>query len=211
MVSAAGMWTKTSQRESLRPASSTSTRLPGSALSRLARALPADPPPTMTKSYSCWLTSCSFAVRRWCGGRVRWVPGPARWSGECGLGGPQLPSRAGGQAGLVHPEDGDGAAVALVGGQETAVRAALLHDAHLVAVATGPRELYAAAVLLRPGVRDGRRRLLSGARHGGDRGRGLQRSRQPTSRRTTGLPLHRPVRPRECARPRPTPSPRCPS
>src|SRR5215210_8250965 len=53
MVRAAGMWTKTSHSESLRPASRTRTERPGSALSRLARALPAEPPPTTTKSYRC--------------------------------------------------------------------------------------------------------------------------------------------------------------
>src|SRR5215218_9965422 len=45
------MWMKTSHSESLRPASSTSTRFAGSAESRLPSALPAEPPPTMTKSY----------------------------------------------------------------------------------------------------------------------------------------------------------------
>ena len=44
------MWMKTSHSESVRPASSTSTRLAGSSESRLASALPAEPPPTMTKS-----------------------------------------------------------------------------------------------------------------------------------------------------------------
>src|SRR5580693_4385641 len=41
----------TSHGTSERPASSTSTRLLGLALSRFASALPAEPPPTMTKSY----------------------------------------------------------------------------------------------------------------------------------------------------------------
>ena len=36
--------------EAGRPASRTSTRVPGSALSRLASTEPADPPPTITKS-----------------------------------------------------------------------------------------------------------------------------------------------------------------
>src|SRR6516162_2662455 len=44
------MWMNTSNGSSGRPASSTRTRLPGSALSRFASALPAEPPPTMTKS-----------------------------------------------------------------------------------------------------------------------------------------------------------------
>ena len=44
------MWMKTSQIESLRPASSTSTRFAGSSESRLASAQPAEPPPTITKS-----------------------------------------------------------------------------------------------------------------------------------------------------------------
>ena len=42
------MWMKTSQRESGRPASSTSTDVDGSAERRLASTLPAEPPPTMT-------------------------------------------------------------------------------------------------------------------------------------------------------------------
>ena len=41
---------KTSQGQSGRPASSTSTLVHGSADSRLASALPAEPPPTITKS-----------------------------------------------------------------------------------------------------------------------------------------------------------------
>src|SRR4029077_1816005 len=45
------MWMKTSHFESIRPASRTSTRFDASALSRLASAHPADPPPTMMKSY----------------------------------------------------------------------------------------------------------------------------------------------------------------
>src|SRR5947199_3340146 len=49
--SAAGMWMNGSTFQSLRPASSTSTRFEGSADRRLASAQPADPPPTMTKSY----------------------------------------------------------------------------------------------------------------------------------------------------------------
>src|SRR4051794_20034575 len=44
------MWMKTSQRQSGRPASSTSTRVEASALRRLASAQPAEPPPTITKS-----------------------------------------------------------------------------------------------------------------------------------------------------------------
>src|SRR5260370_20772914 len=50
-VSAAGMWMYGSQMWSGRPASSTSTRVSGSADSRFASALRAEPPPTMTKSY----------------------------------------------------------------------------------------------------------------------------------------------------------------
>src|SRR4051794_2239029 len=46
------MWMKTSKRQSRRPASTTRTRTEGSADSRLARAQPADPPPTITKSYT---------------------------------------------------------------------------------------------------------------------------------------------------------------
>src|SRR4051794_23571586 len=49
-ASAAGMWMKTSQDQSGRPASSTRTRLEPSADSRFASALPAEPPPTMMKS-----------------------------------------------------------------------------------------------------------------------------------------------------------------
>ena len=45
---AAGMWMNTSQRESLRPASSTNTFVAASADSRLASAEPAEPPPTIT-------------------------------------------------------------------------------------------------------------------------------------------------------------------
>src|SRR5256886_16010545 len=45
------MWMKTSNRYSGRPAASTRTRLSGAALSGLASALPAEPPPTMTKSF----------------------------------------------------------------------------------------------------------------------------------------------------------------
>ena len=45
---AAGMWMYTSKRQSRRPASSTSTEVAGSALSRLASAQPAEPPPTIT-------------------------------------------------------------------------------------------------------------------------------------------------------------------
>ena len=44
------MWMNRSQMKSGRPASSTSTVVPGSTLSRLANAEPAEPPPTMTKS-----------------------------------------------------------------------------------------------------------------------------------------------------------------
>ena len=44
------MWMNTSHDQSGRPASSTSTLLPGSAESRLASTLPAEPPPTITKS-----------------------------------------------------------------------------------------------------------------------------------------------------------------
>jgi len=44
------MWMKTSHVESGRPASSTSTLVEGSALSRFASAHPAEPPPTMTMS-----------------------------------------------------------------------------------------------------------------------------------------------------------------
>ena len=47
---AAGIWMNGSNLKSLRPASSTSTLTDGSALSRLASADPADPPPTMTMS-----------------------------------------------------------------------------------------------------------------------------------------------------------------
>src|SRR5687767_8338987 len=50
-ASAAGMWMKTSHRESFRPASSTRTRFDEAVESRLASAQPADPPPTITKSY----------------------------------------------------------------------------------------------------------------------------------------------------------------
>src|SRR3954469_24556188 len=46
------MWMKTSHHESVRPASSTSTRFDGSAERRLASAHPAEPPPTMMKSNS---------------------------------------------------------------------------------------------------------------------------------------------------------------
>src|SRR4051812_24568919 len=45
------MWMKMSHGQSGRPASSTSTRVDGSALSRLASTHPAEPPPTMMKSY----------------------------------------------------------------------------------------------------------------------------------------------------------------
>ncbi len=45
---AAGMWMNGSKMKSDRPASSTSTEVEGSALSRLAIADPAEPPPTMT-------------------------------------------------------------------------------------------------------------------------------------------------------------------
>ena len=41
------MWMKTSQIESIRPASSTSTEVPASEDRRFASALPAEPPPTM--------------------------------------------------------------------------------------------------------------------------------------------------------------------
>src|SRR2546423_2946526 len=56
------MWTKTSKRESGRPASRTRTRIDGSALSRLASAQPADPPPTMTKSYRPVAMASRYAV-----------------------------------------------------------------------------------------------------------------------------------------------------
>src|SRR3954464_10831910 len=46
------MCMKTSHRLSMRPASRTRTRVDASALSRFASALPAEPPPTMTKSYA---------------------------------------------------------------------------------------------------------------------------------------------------------------
>src|SRR5262245_48495250 len=51
MGRAAGMWMNGSTLKSERPASSTRTDVPGSALRRLARAQPALPPPTITKSY----------------------------------------------------------------------------------------------------------------------------------------------------------------
>src|SRR3954470_15855779 len=57
------MWTKTSNRKSGRPASRTRTRTDGSADSRLARTQPADPPPTMTKSYRAPLTRPMLAAR----------------------------------------------------------------------------------------------------------------------------------------------------
>src|SRR6185436_7029582 len=44
------MCRKTSKRQSGRPASSTSTRVPGSSESRFASTQPADPPPTITTS-----------------------------------------------------------------------------------------------------------------------------------------------------------------
>jgi hypothetical protein len=44
------MWMNTSHQESIRPASRTSTRVDASAERRFASALPAEPPPTMTKS-----------------------------------------------------------------------------------------------------------------------------------------------------------------
>src|SRR5882672_8478802 len=50
-VSAAGMWMKTSKDQSVRPASRTSTRFAGSAERRAASTQPAEPPPTMMKSY----------------------------------------------------------------------------------------------------------------------------------------------------------------
>src|SRR3954452_12425552 len=50
------MWMNTSQGQSERPASSTSTRTDGSSDSRLASTLPADPPPTITKS-QCSVTA----------------------------------------------------------------------------------------------------------------------------------------------------------
>ena len=46
------MWMNTSKRQSMRPASSTSTLLAGSADSRFASAQPADPPPTMTNVWA---------------------------------------------------------------------------------------------------------------------------------------------------------------
>src|SRR5687768_18149631 len=45
------MWMKTSHDQSGRPASRRSTRFDGSSDSRAASAHPADPPPTITKSY----------------------------------------------------------------------------------------------------------------------------------------------------------------
>src|SRR6476620_2350838 len=45
------MWMKGSMRQSDRPASTTRTRVDGSADSRFASTLPAEPPPTMMKSY----------------------------------------------------------------------------------------------------------------------------------------------------------------
>src|SRR3712207_9180266 len=109
--------------------------------------------------------SCSFTVRRWWGGRAG-SAARVRRSGEGGLGTPQLPAPAGEQAGLVHPEDGDGTAVALVDGQEAAVGAAALDHPHVVAVPTGPGELDAVAVLLGPEVRDRRPRAGVGAEQG---------------------------------------------
>src|SRR5512144_248859 len=47
------MWRNTSNRQSGRPASRTRTLVPGSSLRRLARTLPAEPPPTMTTSNRC--------------------------------------------------------------------------------------------------------------------------------------------------------------
>src|SRR5680860_22772 len=61
------MWMKTSHFQSVRPASSTSTRWSGSALSRFASAQPAEPPPTMMKSYPA-----GSATQR----RYRPSPGP---------------------------------------------------------------------------------------------------------------------------------------
>lgn len=65
-VSAAGIWMKTSHRRSGRPASRTSTWLAGSAESRLASALPAEPPPTMTKSYCKGAMGLSLPARAVC-------------------------------------------------------------------------------------------------------------------------------------------------
>ncbi len=42
------MWMKTSHSESLRPASTMSTRVDGSSDSRFASTQPAEPPPTIT-------------------------------------------------------------------------------------------------------------------------------------------------------------------
>src|SRR3954454_24258667 len=55
------MWMSTAQPASVRPPSTTSPRVAGSALSRLASAHPADPPPTMTKSYWEAATACDIS------------------------------------------------------------------------------------------------------------------------------------------------------
>src|SRR5262245_39929875 len=56
------MWMNTSKGLSERPASRTSTELPGSADSRFASAQPAEPPPTITKSY-CEATGAILSLR----------------------------------------------------------------------------------------------------------------------------------------------------
>src|SRR5579875_1320363 len=59
------MWMNTSHGYSGRTASSTRTRVPGSADSRLASAAPADPPPIMMKSYPGMWTWASFCLKAW--------------------------------------------------------------------------------------------------------------------------------------------------
>src|SRR6185503_13973136 len=57
IVNAAGMWMNGSILKSERPASRSSTLVPGSAERRLAKAHPADPPPTITTSYRSVIAS----------------------------------------------------------------------------------------------------------------------------------------------------------
>src|SRR5829696_7008563 len=57
------MWMKTSHGASVRPASRTRTRFAGSAERRFASAQPAEPPPTMTKSYWEVATTCDISQR----------------------------------------------------------------------------------------------------------------------------------------------------
>src|SRR3954451_8670212 len=131
------------------PWSTTVTRSQPRAVSSSARLAPTIPAPMMTTRGVVGIALLLTA------GRAGGVPRRRREDGDPDQGsgdgrdcGAELPAPAREQAGLVHPEDGDGRAVALVHHQEAAVGAAALHDPRDVALPAGAGELDPGAVLV---------------------------------------------------------------